>query len=132
MRTGYMRLQALVRSRVLSHKFRHLRGHMVRLQARSRGYLVRRHYRRRLWAVVTLQAHVRRMIAVRRYRKLRLEHRALAAKEREARDLEKKYGKRKAMEIAESNFAVTLAALQKREREEEAERVRILDDKKRQ
>ncbi len=34
MRTGYMRLQALIRSRVLSHKFKHLRGHVVRLQAR--------------------------------------------------------------------------------------------------
>jgi myosin-7 len=34
MRTGYMRLQALVRSRALSHKFRHLRGNIVRLQAR--------------------------------------------------------------------------------------------------
>ena len=42
MRTGYMRMQALIRSRVLSHKFKHLRGHVVRLQARCRGYLVRR------------------------------------------------------------------------------------------
>ena len=42
MRTGYMRMQALIRSRILSHKFRHLRGHVVRLQARCRGYLVRR------------------------------------------------------------------------------------------
>ncbi len=35
MRTGYMRLQALIRSRVLSHKFRHLRGHVVGLQVRG-------------------------------------------------------------------------------------------------
>jgi hypothetical protein len=42
MRTGYMRMQALIRSRILSHKFRHLRGHIVRLQARCRGYLIRR------------------------------------------------------------------------------------------
>ncbi|RZF38372.1 hypothetical protein LSTR_LSTR014819 [Laodelphax striatellus] len=33
MRVGYMRLQALIRSRVLSHRFRHLRGHIVGLQA---------------------------------------------------------------------------------------------------
>ena len=32
-----MRLQALIRSRILSHKFKHLRGHIIRLQARSRG-----------------------------------------------------------------------------------------------
>jgi len=32
MRVGYMRLQALIRSRVLSHRFRHLRGHIVGLQ----------------------------------------------------------------------------------------------------
>ena len=32
MRTGYMRLQALIRSRILSHKFKHLRGHIIRLQ----------------------------------------------------------------------------------------------------
>ena len=32
MRVGYMRLQALIRSRVLSHRFKHLRGHVVSLQ----------------------------------------------------------------------------------------------------
>ena len=38
MRVGYMRLQALIRSRVLSHRFKHLRGHVVSLQVkRSRG-----------------------------------------------------------------------------------------------
>jgi hypothetical protein len=35
MRVGYMRLQALIRSRVLSHRFRHLRGHIVGLQVSS-------------------------------------------------------------------------------------------------
>lgn len=34
MRVGYMRLQALIRSRVVSHRFRHLRGHIVALQVR--------------------------------------------------------------------------------------------------
>ena len=32
MRTGYMRLQAMIRSRVLAHRFKHLRGHVVGLQ----------------------------------------------------------------------------------------------------
>ena len=39
---GYLRMQSLIRSRVLSHKFRHLRAHIVRLQARCRGFYVRR------------------------------------------------------------------------------------------
>ena len=70
--SGYMRLQALIRSRVLSHKFRHLRGHIVRLQARSRGYLVRRNYEKKMWAVIKIQSHVRRMVAQRKFRKLRV------------------------------------------------------------
>ncbi|KAH8323937.1 hypothetical protein KR059_002514, partial [Drosophila kikkawai] len=78
MRVGYMRLQALIRSRVLSHRFRHLRGHIVGLQAHARGYLVRREYGHKMWAVIKIQSHVRRMIAVRRYRKLRLEHKQFA------------------------------------------------------
>ena len=36
MRVGYMRLQALIRSRVLSHRFKHLRGHVVGLQVSAR------------------------------------------------------------------------------------------------
>lgn len=32
MRVGYMRLQALIRSRVVSHRFKHLRGHIISLQ----------------------------------------------------------------------------------------------------
>ena len=32
MKKGYMRLQALIRSRVVSHRFRHLRGLIVALQ----------------------------------------------------------------------------------------------------
>ena len=69
---GYMRLQALIRSRILSHKFKHLRGHIIRLQARCRGYLIRREFSKKIWAIVTIQSHVRRMIAQRQYRKLRV------------------------------------------------------------
>jgi len=72
MKVGYMRLQALIRSRVLSHRFRHLRGHVVSLQARIRGYLIRRMFRTKMWAVVKIQAHVRRMIAQRRFKKLKV------------------------------------------------------------
>lgn len=72
MRVGYMRLQALIRSRVLSHRFRHLRGHIVGLQAKARGYLVRRMYRQKMWAIIKIQAHVRRMIAQRRFTKIKV------------------------------------------------------------
>lgn len=72
MRVGYMRLQALIRARVLSHRFRHLRGHVVALQARARGYLVRRMFRTKMWAIVKIQAHVRRMIAQKRYKKIKV------------------------------------------------------------
>jgi hypothetical protein len=33
MHSGFIRLQALVRARILSHRFKHLRGHIVGLQA---------------------------------------------------------------------------------------------------
>merc|ERR1712083_960735 len=108
MRTGYMRMQALIRSRILSHKFRHLRGHIVRLQARCPGCLVRRSYEKKLWAVIKIQSHVRKMIAMRHYRKLKIEYRAkseaLRLREMEQRELERKYGKKKAKEVAEQNF----------------------------
>jgi len=72
MRTGYTRLQALIRSRVLAHRFKHLRGHVVGLQAVCRGYLVRRQMQRRLWAVIKIQSHIRRMIAQRMYKKIKV------------------------------------------------------------
>ena len=75
MKNGYLRLQAVIRSRILSHRFRHLRGHIIRLQARSRGFLIRREMAKKRWAVVKLQSHVRRMIAQRDYRKMKVERR---------------------------------------------------------
>lgn len=35
MKVGYARLQALIRARVLAHRFRHLRGHIVSLQVQN-------------------------------------------------------------------------------------------------
>jgi myosin-7 len=72
MRLGFNRLQAAIRSRVLSHRFRHLRGHIVALQARCRGCLVRREFHRKMWAIVKIQSHVRRLIAQRYYKKLKV------------------------------------------------------------
>ena len=62
----------MIRSRILSHRFRHLRGHIIRLQARSRGYLIRREIAKKRWAVIKIQSHVRRMIAQREYRKMKV------------------------------------------------------------
>lgn len=72
MLVGYLRLQAVIRSRVLSHRFKHLRGHIVGLQAQSRGYLVRRMVTKKMWAIVKIQAHVRRIIAQRRFNKIKV------------------------------------------------------------
>lgn len=72
MKVGYMRLQALIRSRVLSHRFRHLRGHIVGLQARARGYLIRKMYDKKMWAIIKIQAHVRRVIAQRKFNKIKV------------------------------------------------------------
>ena len=42
-RRGYLRLQAMLRSRVLAHRYRHIRSVIVRFQARCRGFYVRRY-----------------------------------------------------------------------------------------
>ena len=109
MKSGYMRLQALIRARVLSHRFRHLRGHIVALQARARGHLVRKAYRKKMWAIVKIQAHVRRLIAQRRFKKLKYEYRlhveALKIRKREEREL-KDQGNKRAKEIADQHFRV--------------------------
>lgn len=67
-----MRLQALIRSRVLSHRFRHLRGHIVGLQAHARGYLIRKMINTKRQAIIKIQAHVRRVIAQRKFNKIKV------------------------------------------------------------
>lgn len=109
MRVGYQRLQAVVRSRVLSHRFRHLRGHIVALQARARGYLLRREVRAKRWAIIKIQAHVRRMIAQRRYRKLQYEYSQRREAQRLFREEEfqlKQQGVPNATELARRNYKV--------------------------
>lgn len=69
---GYLRLQAVIRSRVLSHRFKHLRGHIVGLQAQARGYLVRRICALKILAIIKIQAHVRKIIAQRRFNKIKV------------------------------------------------------------
>ena len=69
---GYYRLQALIRSRVLTRKLQQVRGMIVRLQARCRGFYVRRFQQRERWAVVFLQRQVRAWIARKRERRQRV------------------------------------------------------------
>uniref|UniRef100_A0A803VI05 Myosin VIIA n=1 Tax=Ficedula albicollis TaxID=59894 RepID=A0A803VI05_FICAL len=71
MRIGFLRLQALYRSRKLHQQYHMARRRIIDFQARCRGYLVRRAFRHRLWAVLTVQAYARGMIARRLYKRLR-------------------------------------------------------------
>uniref|UniRef100_A0A8C3PPM3 Myosin VIIA n=1 Tax=Calidris pygmaea TaxID=425635 RepID=A0A8C3PPM3_9CHAR len=71
MRIGFLRLQALYRSRKLHKQYHMARRRIIEFQARCRGYLVRRAFRHRLWAVITVQAYARGMIARRLYKRLR-------------------------------------------------------------
>lgn len=70
-----------------------------------------------------MQSHVRRMIAQRQYRKLKIEYRAkaeaLKLREMEQRELERKFGKKKAKEVAEQNFQDRIEDFERKEFEEE-------------
>lgn len=72
-RLGFLRLQALHRSRKLHKQYRLARQRIIEFQARCRAYLVRKAFRHRLWAVITVQAYARGMIARRLHRRLRVE-----------------------------------------------------------
>lgn len=133
MRLGYMRLQALIRARVLSHRFRHLRGHIVGLQAHARGYLVRREYGHKMWAIIKIQAHVRRMIAQRKYRKIKFDQKhhfeALRLKKKEEKEL-KDAGNKRAKEIAEKHYRERMYQLERKEMELEMEERKLVEEKK--
>ena len=68
-----MRLQALVRSRLLTHRFTLLRSKMVTLQRHCRAYLSRTWYERRHQSVLVLQAGIRKMIAQTMFRRRMIE-----------------------------------------------------------
>uniref|UniRef100_A0AAR2LT24 Myosin VIIAb n=1 Tax=Pygocentrus nattereri TaxID=42514 RepID=A0AAR2LT24_PYGNA len=73
MRAGFLRLQALCRSRKHYLAYRDTRTRIILLQGRCRGFLVRRTFWRRLNAIHTIQAYARGMIARRLCKRLRLE-----------------------------------------------------------
>uniref|UniRef100_A0A3P8ZKP1 Myosin VIIAb n=1 Tax=Esox lucius TaxID=8010 RepID=A0A3P8ZKP1_ESOLU len=70
---GFLRLQALYRSRKLFVTYRLAKTRITQMQARCRGFMVRRSFWRQLHAVVTIQAYTRGMIARRVTQRLRAE-----------------------------------------------------------
>lgn len=73
MRVGFLRLQALYRSRKLYLAYQAARTRITLLKARCHGFLLRRTFSRRLRAVLTIQASARGMIARRMCKHLRVE-----------------------------------------------------------
>uniref|UniRef100_A0A8C7NR86 Myosin VIIAb n=1 Tax=Oncorhynchus mykiss TaxID=8022 RepID=A0A8C7NR86_ONCMY len=73
MRVGFLRLQALYRSRKLFVTYRLAKTRVTQIQARCRGFMVRRSFWRQLHAVITIQAYARGMIARRVTQRLRAE-----------------------------------------------------------
>merc|ERR1711974_462459 len=86
MKRGYMRLQAMIRSRILTARFNVIRGWALNLQRFCRGYLVRTWVQKRMLAIVQIQASVRTIIAQKKLRRLRIEY----DKKMEAERLRKK------------------------------------------
>uniref|UniRef100_A0A670ZBQ1 Myosin VIIA n=1 Tax=Pseudonaja textilis TaxID=8673 RepID=A0A670ZBQ1_PSETE len=122
-RIGFLRLQALYRSRKLHRQYHMARQRTIEFQARCRGFLVRRAFRHRLWAVFTIQAYGRGMIARRLYKRLKGEYyrRLEAEKLRllEEERLRKEMSAKKAKEEAEKKHQVRLAQLAREDAERE-------------
>lgn len=73
MKQGYMRLQALCRSRILTHRFTYLRSKMITFQRHARAFLARTFYTRREEATRILQAGAKMMLANMQYNRKRIE-----------------------------------------------------------
>lgn len=73
MQSGFLRLQAVYRSRKYYRSYRTTRLRVTLIQARCRGFLIRQAFWRRLRAVLTIQAYTRGMIARRLCQRLRAE-----------------------------------------------------------
>uniref|UniRef100_A0A669BHT1 Myosin VIIAb n=1 Tax=Oreochromis niloticus TaxID=8128 RepID=A0A669BHT1_ORENI len=71
--SGFLRLQAVYRSRKYYRSYRMTRLRVTLIQALCRGFLIRQAFWRRLRAVLTIQAHTRGMIARRLCQRLRAE-----------------------------------------------------------
>ncbi|XP_065142943.1 unconventional myosin-VIIa [Paramisgurnus dabryanus] len=124
---GFLRLQALFRSRKLYLAYQATRTRITLLQARCHGFLVRQRFSRRFHAVLTIQAYVRGMIARRMCKHLRLERERRLEAERqrlaEEERLRNQMTARRARAEAERKHRERLAQLDREQEErEQAER----------
>uniref|UniRef100_A0A672LNV3 Myosin VIIA n=1 Tax=Sinocyclocheilus grahami TaxID=75366 RepID=A0A672LNV3_SINGR len=132
MRLGFLRLQALYRSRKLYLAYQASRTRITLLQAWCRGFLVRRTFSKRFHAVLTIQAYARGMIARRLCKRLRMEvnlhyrERRLEAERQclaEEEHLRNQMTARRARAEAERKHQERLAQLDQEQKErEQAER----------
>ncbi|KAA8586579.1 hypothetical protein FQN60_000415, partial [Etheostoma spectabile] len=129
MQSGFLRLQAVYRSRKCFKSYRTTRHRVALIQARCRGFLIRQTFWRRLRAVLTLQAYTRGMIARRLCQRLRaeLQHRQAAERQRlaEEEQLRNQMTTRRAKAEAERKHQERLVLLaqqqEERDREEKEE-----------
>ncbi|XP_016332831.1 unconventional myosin-VIIa isoform X2 [Sinocyclocheilus anshuiensis] len=131
---GFLRLQALYRSRKLYLVYRASRTRITLLQAWCRGFLVRRTFSKRFHAVLTIQAYARGMIAHRLCKRLRLERERRLEAERqrlvEEERLRNQMTARRARAEAERKQQERLAQLDQEQKErEQAERDETLRKK---
>ncbi|XP_026051993.1 unconventional myosin-VIIa [Carassius auratus] len=131
---GFLRLQALYRSRKLYLAYQASRTRITLLQAWCRGFLVRQTFSKRFHAVLTVQAYARGMIARRLCKHFRLEReRRLEAKRQrlaEEEHLRNQMTARWARAEAERKHQERLAQLDQEQKErEQAERDETLRKK---
>uniref|UniRef100_A0A672S5X6 Myosin VIIA n=1 Tax=Sinocyclocheilus grahami TaxID=75366 RepID=A0A672S5X6_SINGR len=131
---GFLRLQALYRSRKLYLVYQASRTRITLLQAWCRGFLVRRTFSKRFHAVLTIQAYARGMIAHRLCKRLRLERERRLEAERqrlvEEERLRNQMTARRAQAEAERKHQERLAQLDQEQKErEQAERDETLRKK---
>ncbi len=115
MRQGFMRLQAMYQSRLLSHRYNILRSKITNLQRFCRSYLARQNYQRKLNAILKIQSGVRKYIALKAYKRMRLENEKRMEVERfkmeEQKRLELQLGAKRAKQEAERSYNERLVFL---------------------
>ena len=86
-----------------------------------------RYQQKERWAIVFIQRKVREMIKRRQDKKRRIEEKARKEIKLQEKELEKKYGKKKAKEMSEKKLLEVIARLEK---EDEDNNRKIRDQKK--
>ena len=86
-----------------------------------------RYQQKERWAIVFIQRKVREMIKRRQEKKRRIEEKARKEIKLQEKELEKKYGKKKAKEMSEKKLLEVIARLEK---EDEDNNRKIRDQKK--